>query len=314
MRFVSLESGDSAGAAPSLSLAADEWEASPGTVIEIPGGSSASPTANSSTDGTITYRWAENRKDTLDIDPGTKFVSTAAPVNVTVNGRGFTSGLTVKAGTTECTNVVVVSRTQLTCDTPVLVAGLYDLDISVGDESATESNYFDYEALSLTSCAPSEGNVGDSTTLSGEGMTDSMSLSIGGESVAFTFTSSRSVTFTIPAGLAAGAHDVIATEGAESDTLSSGYTVVVPPVVTITAPADSSSHGSGANINFTGTSIDNEDGDISSGIQWSSSIDGAMGVGASINFSPSDGTHIITAASFDSDFDIGTDQITITVG
>lgn len=92
-----------------------------------------------------------------------------------------------------------------------------------------------------------------------------------------------------------------------------------PPVVTITAPANDSSFAAGANINFTATANDTEDGDISSSIGWTSSIDGAIGTGASVNTaSLSVGTHTIIAEATDSGANTGTpengsDQITITV-
>jgi hypothetical protein len=92
-----------------------------------------------------------------------------------------------------------------------------------------------------------------------------------------------------------------------------------PPVVTITAPANGTSFAAGANINFTGTANDTEDGDIAASIGWSSSKDGAIGSGASINTATlSIGTHTITAAVTDSGAptatpENGSDQITVTV-
>ena len=86
------------------------------------------------------------------------------------------------------------------------------------------------------------------------------------------------------------------------------------PDVTITAPADGSSFEDGDNINFTGTAIDPQQGNISASISWSSSIDGNFGSGASVNISTlSLGTHTITAAATDNDNFTGTDQITISV-
>ncbi len=86
------------------------------------------------------------------------------------------------------------------------------------------------------------------------------------------------------------------------------------PDVTITAPANGSSFAEGDPINFTGTAIDVQDGDISGSISWSSSINGALGGGASIIVSSlSVGTHTITASATDSDTLTGTDQISVTV-
>ncbi len=84
-----------------------------------------------------------------------------------------------------------------------------------------------------------------------------------------------------------------------------------PPVVTITAPADSSSFGIGDSILFTGTATDLEDGDISASLSWSSDIDGVIGSGASFSTSSlSVGVHTITASVTDSDTNPGSDSIT----
>lgn len=86
------------------------------------------------------------------------------------------------------------------------------------------------------------------------------------------------------------------------------------PTVTITAPADGSIYTYGNTINFTGTATDPEDGNIASSIQWTSSINGNLGTGASINVSNlSVGTHTITATATDSGGKSGSDTITVTV-
>jgi hypothetical protein len=90
---------------------------------------------------------------------------------------------------------------------------------------------------------------------------------------------------------------------------------VVPagPVVTILSPGDATSIV--GPIAFAATAIDARDGDRSAGIQWTSSIDGAIGNGpmlASLQLSP--GFHTITAAAGDLDGLVGTASIAIAVG
>ena len=85
------------------------------------------------------------------------------------------------------------------------------------------------------------------------------------------------------------------------------------PVVTITEPADGAAFEEGAVVTFTGTATDTEDGDLSSSIEWVSSIDGSIGTGASIMVTLSVGTHMITASATDSEFETGTDEISVTV-
>ncbi len=85
------------------------------------------------------------------------------------------------------------------------------------------------------------------------------------------------------------------------------------PVVIVTSPADGSTFLTTDTITLTGTATDAEDGDVSSGISWSSDLDGALGSGASQPVTLTEGTHIITASVIDSDSDSGTDTITLTV-
>lgn len=87
-----------------------------------------------------------------------------------------------------------------------------------------------------------------------------------------------------------------------------------PPDVTITAPLDGSSHPFGGEITFSGTAQDDSDGEISSGLSWTSDLDGGIGSGAGFATSSlSVGTHQITASVSDSEGAPGSDQISITI-
>jgi chitodextrinase len=84
--------------------------------------------------------------------------------------------------------------------------------------------------------------------------------------------------------------------------------------VTISVSVDGGNYMQGANITFTGSAIDTEDGDISSGISWSSSLDGSFGTGQGISVTAlSAGTHIIRASITDSGNITGTAVLTLTV-
>ena len=86
------------------------------------------------------------------------------------------------------------------------------------------------------------------------------------------------------------------------------------PSVTITSPANGSTFNTGDSVSFSGTASDVEDGDLSAGLSWTSSIDGAIGSGASFSTSSlSAGTHNITASVTDSGSLSGSDNITVTV-
>lgn len=91
-----------------------------------------------------------------------------------------------------------------------------------------------------------------------------------------------------------------------------------PPVVTINAPSEGTHFDSGNKISFEGSALDDEDGNISGNILWTSSIDGQFGSGASFTTrgrtSLSDGDHVITAVATDSGGAVGSVFVNISVG
>ncbi len=92
---------------------------------------------------------------------------------------------------------------------------------------------------------------------------------------------------------------------------SSGNTA---PSVSITAPTNGSSFASGTAVTFSGTASDTQDGNLSSSLAWTSSLDGTIGSGASFSTSTlSVGTHTITAAVTDSGSLSGSAAISVTI-
>jgi len=67
------------------------------------------------------------------------------------------------------------------------------------------------------------------------------------------------------------------------------------PSVEITAPAAATSISHGTSLKLAAVANDDEDGNISKNIKWSSSLDGALGSGAEISVTLSEGKHTITA-------------------
>jgi YD repeat-containing protein len=72
------------------------------------------------------------------------------------------------------------------------------------------------------------------------------------------------------------------------------------PVIVINSPSNGATIIVGEELTTAGTASDTEDGDISSTITWTSSLDGPLGSGASITTVLTLGTHTITATVIDS--------------
>ena len=91
------------------------------------------------------------------------------------------------------------------------------------------------------------------------------------------------------------------------------------PTVTISSPADGTEVDDGAEVTFTGSASDPEDGDLSGSIAWSSSLDGDLGTGASVSATLSTGSHTIEAevtdgAGASDDASIAVDVVAATGG
>jgi hypothetical protein len=85
------------------------------------------------------------------------------------------------------------------------------------------------------------------------------------------------------------------------------------PSVSITSPKDGASLTAGSLVSFSGAASDPEDGNLSSGLKWVSSLDGAIGTGASFSRALTAGTHIITASVSDSAGAQGASSVSVNV-
>lgn len=83
------------------------------------------------------------------------------------------------------------------------------------------------------------------------------------------------------------------------------------PAVTISAPADGSTLQEGEAVTFLGTAWDNEEGDLSTNIHWTSDLDGTLGTGLAVTAILSRGVHTITATVIDSGGLPGSTTITV---
>ncbi len=86
------------------------------------------------------------------------------------------------------------------------------------------------------------------------------------------------------------------------------------PTVAIGSPSNGASFVLGANVSFSGSANDSQDGNIGNDLSWTSSIDGSIGTGTSFSTSSlSAGSHTITASVTDSGGLSDSAQVGITV-
>lgn len=122
----------------------------------------------------------------------------------------------------------------------------------------------------------------------------------------------------IGATLSEGVHIIMATSTDEGgDTASASIILYVqrintPPSVGITDSAAGVSGSMGQAFTFKGAGTDEQDGDLSQNIVWSSSRDGQLGTGSSIQVTLSPGEHVITAQVTDSKGVTATTSVTVT--
>ena len=87
-----------------------------------------------------------------------------------------------------------------------------------------------------------------------------------------------------------------------------------PPTITISNPADGSTFNTGQTVTFAGTATDDQDGNISSSLVWTSNLDGAIGSGAQVSTSTLRvGQHSITATATDSHGASGSASILVSI-
>ncbi|MEM7166139.1 MAG: IPT/TIG domain-containing protein, partial [Planctomycetota bacterium] len=152
---------------------------------------------------------------------------------VVLTGTDFTASDAVTFDAIAATSVTFDSATQLTVTTPAHAAGAVDVVVSNGNGSSTLVGGFTYDAPPvLTSLAPTNGTPlgGTSVVLTGTGFTAGDAVTFDGLAATVTFDSATQLTVTTPAH-AAGAVDVIVSNGNGSSTLVGGFTYDAPPVL-----------------------------------------------------------------------------------
>lgn len=126
----------------------------------------------------------------------------------------------------------------------------------------------------------------------------------GDVSASITWRSSLDGAVTSPASFSTGEHLLTAT-ARDSMGFSASASVTVhivnKPGIQVLAPLPGAELVEGLGLALAGTATDAEDGDLSAGITWTSSIDGVVATGASATVLLSPGTHALEANVTDSD-------------
>ena len=85
------------------------------------------------------------------------------------------------------------------------------------------------------------------------------------------------------------------------------------PIVEILSPTEGSDFSTEDAITFSGTAIDDFEGNLSASLVWVSNLDGDIGTGAEFSAYLSTGNHTITASATDLDGETGSDIVHIIV-
>ena len=234
---------------------------------------------------------------TSSIDNAIGTGKTFTKSNLSVGAHTITATVTDSQGTSDSEQVTITIN-AIPVNTPPTVS-------LTSPSSGSESTEGDPVAFQASATDDEDGSISSSIQ-----WTSSIDNAIG---TGFSFTKSN---------LSVGTHTITATvtdsQGAsdsEQVTITiNAIPVNTPPTVSLTSPSSGSESTEGDPVAFQASATDNEDGSLSSQIQWSSSIDNAIGSGASFSTTNlSVGTHTITATVTDSGGLSDSDSLTLTI-
>jgi uncharacterized repeat protein (TIGR03803 family) len=135
--------------------------------------------------------------------PFIQLTSSTGIVGKTVGilGRGFSDASSVEFNGTP-TSFHVISNTFMTATVPSGETGFVQIDTTSGNLVSSKAFRVTPQ---LTSFTPATGKVGDSVQITGAGLIQTISITVGGVPVtAFTVNSDSTVTFAVPAGAKTG--------------------------------------------------------------------------------------------------------------
>ena len=177
---------------------------------------------------------------------------------VTITGTNFAAGATVTFGGTAATNVVV-SSTSITATTPAGSAGAVTVTVTNSNElSGSLASAFTYVVPpTVSSVSPNTGSTagGTAVTITGTNFATGATVTFGGTAATnVVVVSSTSITATTPAGSAGAVTVTVTNLGAQSGSLTNGFTYVVVPTVSSVSPKNGPAAG-GTAVTITGTNF-----------------------------------------------------------
>jgi hypothetical protein len=178
-------------------------------------------------------------------------VSGASPISgpssggtaVTLTGKGFQAGATVRFGGSPSTAVTVASSTQIRATSPAGSAGTVSITVTnPNTQSASLASGFTYTSpttLSVSGASPAQGSTSGGTvvTLTGKGFQAGATVRFGGSpSTAVTVASSTQINAMSPAGSAGSVSITVTNPDTQSASLASGFTYSSAPAVSSISP------------------------------------------------------------------------------
>lgn len=213
------------------------------------------------------YRYA-NAPTVTDISPfgGSTFGGT----DVTITGTNFQTGATVKLGTRDCINPVVVDANTITCTTTSDVPGTVAVNVTNPDTqvSTVTDNYIYATPPTVSGVSPNNASIngGSTVTISGGSFNNPSAVAYINNVACDTGSSvvdANTISCVVPAGAAANtAYDikVVNPDGSEG-IYSSSFTYVNEPTITNVTPgigptSGTDGDGNSVTITITGTNFD----------------------------------------------------------
>jgi formylglycine-generating enzyme required for sulfatase activity len=185
---------------------------------------------------TVLSNWGACPATISSVSPAQGSVLGGTVITLTGTGLAATSAVTV--GGTPCTNITVLSPTQVRATTPPGTAGDAPIAVTTPAGTSLASTPFIYVMQSVTSIVPASGSYtgGTAITISGQYLAGTTSVSIGGvPATNVVAVNSTTVTAVTPPG-SVGAVDVVVTGAKGTVMVPGGFTyqsIIVPSWATL---------------------------------------------------------------------------------